>query len=203
MPDSALQPSAQLRRWAIVLRSLLCRVSRFSCTAMALRRHECVVMKRLVHSRLLLVLLAVLLQVAMLPGQGRFQCMLRTGSMTSCCCAIEAPALTVESEVAPATDTAKACCHALVVDAKDQIPALDRSCNCGSDSTDVLFAPSFAIGYSDGVSSGDDDESSGALPPRTVLDPQLREIAKRMALRVVPWAATGPPLYLRFQTFLI
>ncbi len=34
-------------------------------------------------------------------------------------------------------------------------------------------------------------------------DPQLRAAAKRAALRAVPWARTGPPLYVLMQTFLI
>lgn len=165
-------------------------------------------MNRLVHSRILMSVLVVLLQVGLLPDQGRVRCMLRSG-LVSCCCPHhdEVPPADVDTSA----QSEHGCCnHHDEADAPDdpKLPrkhslndgaAGDEACSCGLGTeapTAILSTP--------GKEDQRGKHNTTALPVSCVtwsLDGI--EVSKRCALRAIPRAETGPPLHLLYQVFLI
>lgn len=167
-------------------------------------------MNRLVHSRILVSLLAVLLQVSLVPDPGRLLCMVRSGFFSCCCAHDEAPSPPSDRE----SGHESSCCDHHD-DAVVETPAGNsagevsndsghgsgggEACSCGSGVTVPPATP---------TPGGDDEhkskkEAHGSIVPRVALDFDGPAVAKRVALRAVPRAPTGPPLHILFQVFLI
>ena len=140
-------------------------------------------------TRALLYTLAVLLQVALLPGVGRLRCVLRTGS-SSCCCAVAARA---NAPQLPAHD----CCRKAEPIAD---PAYaDRSgCTCGHDLEPLPIAPNKST-------AGEASADPVAAPPAPLpaAPPADRGAEAACAAAPVPRHATGPPLFVLYEVFLI
>ena len=162
-------------------------------------------MSRFVHNRALLSILVVLLQVSFLPDQGRVQCMLRSG-LLSCCCGHDDGAESSERQAEP-EPTDDCCTHQESAsgdrkpnDGLDQAPyggSGDETCSCGSGAVPPPVTPAFG-----------DDQHKGkkkAFGLRPSIDSDLRGLvaSKRVSLRALPRARTGPPLRVLYQVFLI
>lgn len=150
-------------------------------------------MNRSLPGRLLLVLLAVALQVALLPAQGRFRCMLRSASLTGCCCV---------TTVAPSTSPS-GCCHAKPGERVDPQPRMGGRCTCGADAAGLLVISEPIP--SDGVAAkkADVDDVPQMLLPGHLGEPVVAAFVPPAALRAPPPACAGPPLHVRLQVFLI
>ncbi|MCA8976224.1 MAG: hypothetical protein KDC98_15995 [Planctomycetes bacterium] len=170
-------------------------------------------MNRLVRNRFLLCVLIALLQVAMLPGQGRLRCMLRSHSLT-CCCAHHQTA----SPAGPSGETQSGCCagRAKAPACCGKCPAPvppgpgpgestggdepDPDCHCGDGAGPPL------LGFSADVDAGVAKELAPVWLPLSHVPWAVVAAAgggRFVAARVIPRARTGPPLFVLFESFLI
>ena len=163
-------------------------------------------MNRLAHSRVLPIFLAMLLQFALLPDQGKLGCMLRSG-FGSCCCAQHTPTDETTNESEPAES--HGCCgsHDVADEPTSPSDSLEvaigdaqpdgEACSCGSPTNPPPATPKGA------GDDGQKDKSHGLEV--ACVTPQLDGLlaCKRAALRAIPPEPTGPPLHLLYQVFLI
>ncbi len=149
-------------------------------------------MSRSLPSRLLLILLAGLLQIALLPGLGRTTCMLRTASIAGCCC-VEV----VQQAPAPS------CCESEEPGrpADGQVELSGR-CDCDDGRDELLATPGLLSEVLLAKKAADVDDATRAPPPNFAV-PVPGQSAPPAALRAAPPARTGPPLHVLLQVFLI
>lgn len=149
-------------------------------------------MRRFARNPLLLLVLTLLLQVSLLPAvAGRMGCALRGGG-AGCCCAAHDPAPD-DGEEAPC------CCGDDA--AAEPGPGADLDgrapCTCPATDDGLTPTPPPEGGGDRGVAAAIVD-----VPPS--LRPSSRgEVVGTLRWREPPARATGPPLYLRLQVFLI
>ena len=155
------------------------------------------------RSRILLSILMVLVQVVMLPGQGRIRCMLKTKS-DSCCCTIITIGVDRGTE---RSDGAVSCCHGdhggLDREGETAVDDWDSGrsarCLCGLDAK----RPNYAPGFDRDGNDRSDAEAPAALVAETCSFLAQERQGKSEVGYVVPRLRTGPPLHVLFEVFLI
>jgi hypothetical protein len=162
-------------------------------------------MTRIAHNRALLSLLLVLLQISFLPDPARLRCMLRAGSLACCCSHVVETG--VSREVAPPAEQ-RGCCARLArpdepatrfagSDARDEAACGgDRTCTCGAGAHKA-----FAVEHTG--DHPDHDTDVGLSNPFGSRVRDGRVASKRVELREIPRARTGPPLHVLYRVFLI
>ena len=157
-------------------------------------------MTRLTNSRTLRVALAVILQLALLPGQDSLRCLLGAMGMGACCCADEEPGQPSGAPVDLHGGSGGADHCGLEAPAVPEVPSHpdgdDLPCGCDEEAGDP--PPPLTAQGRDG--SDQDREQMACANRGTALKMASTDVAPNPT---VLRARTGPPLFVLCQIFLI